>query len=108
MSKTIQTIIIVFFVLFACLCISGCTRKTSVGHAFDNVQHEVVSMKDILPEECKTVEILEKFDKIDAKMQVAQSVCEEKIKSIQIKYERALFGLFLLISLLFLKFFIKR
>lgn len=97
------TILLIFTVL-----LSGCYRKTAVEHSFDDVQQAVNTVKETLPEECKTEVVLAKINEVETKKQVAQSICEEKIKSVQIKYERSLFALIFIISVFFLRFFIKK
>lgn len=87
--------------------LSGCWHKTPVEQSFDDVHQAVVAVKDSLPAECKTEIILTKINNIESKNQVAQSVCEKQIKDIEIKYERALLALILVISVFFLRFFIK-
>jgi len=89
-------------------CLGGCSRKTAVEHSFNDVQQAVDAVKETLPQECKTDVVLAKIGEIETKKQVAQSICKEKIKSVQIKYERSLFALILIISVFFLRFFIKR
>lgn len=107
MKTFMQLVIIAFFAVFVCSCLTGCARKTPVEQSFEEVQQAVVVVKESLPVECQTETVMAKFNDIETKRQVAQSVCEEKIKSIEIKYERALFALILIISVFFLRFFVK-
>lgn len=88
--------------------LSGCWHKSPVDHSFVEVQQAVVAVKESLPAECKTENVMAKIEEVETKRQVAQSVCEEKIKSIEIKYERALFALIFIISVFFLRFLIKK
>ena len=97
------TILLIFTVL-----LSGCWHKSPVEHSFGEVQQAVAAVKESLPTECKTENVMAKIEEVETKRQVAQSVCEEKIKSIEIKYERALFALVFIISIFFLRFFIKK
>lgn len=96
------TILLIFTVL-----LSGCWRKSPVEQSFEGVQQAVVAIKESLPVECQTEIVLAKINDVESKRQVAQSVCEQKIKSVEIKYERALFALILIISVFVLRFFIK-
>ena len=93
--------------LFLTVLLSGCWHKTPVEHSFNEVQQAVIAVKESLPVECQTETVMAKINEVESKRQVAQSVCEEKIKSIEIKYERALFALILIISVFFLRFFVK-
>lgn len=97
------TILLIFTVL-----LSGCWHQNPVDHSFGEAQQALVAVKDSLTVECKTEIVLSKINEAEAKRQVAQSVCEEKIKSIEVKYERALFALILIISVFFLRFFLKK
>ena len=99
--KIISVIIICFF-----LCC--CSRKTPVEDAFNNVQTSIVSIKDSLPEECKTEEVLKKFDELDWKREMAEQICQAKIKDTQAKYERVLWVLGFIILAFFAKNFIKK
>lgn len=87
--------------------LSGCWHKSPVDQSFEGVQQAVVAIKESLPVECQTEIVLTKINDVESKRQVAQSVCEQKIKSVEIKYERALFALILIISVFVLRFFIK-
>lgn len=112
MSKTLEIIcgiIVWVFVIFViCLLFSGCSRKTPVESAFGGVQQAIVETKVSLPAECKTSEVLAKFDELETKRQIAESVCEAKIKDTQIKWERTIWLIILVVGAYFAKFFIKK
>lgn len=112
MNKKLEIIcgcIIWIFVIFIfCLLLSGCSRKTPVESAFDGVQQAIVETKDSLPAECKTNIVLARFDELEAKRQVAENVCETKIKDYQVRWERTLWFIILVIGAYIAKFFIKR
>ena len=97
----------IFIILVVCVMLCGCNRKTPIENAFDNVGQAVVDVKSSLPKECQTEIVLAKINDVESKKQVAQSLCAEKIKSAEIKYERAMFALIIIISVFFLRFFIK-
>ena len=97
----------IFIILVVCVMLTACNRKTPVETAFDNVGQAVIDVQTSLPKECQTEIVLAKINDIESKRQVAQSLCAEKIKSAEIKYERALFGLIIMIFIFFLRFFIK-
>ena len=102
-------IMILWIVICSCIfALTGCARKTPVETAFDDVQASIVDTKESLSPECKTALILEKFEKIELKAKSAQTVCEAKIRDIQIKYERALGALAIILLAFFAKIFIKR
>lgn len=97
--------IVIFFI---CGLLLGCTRTTPVESAFNDAHQAVTAIKDSLPVECQTDEIIEKIDSVRTKYEKAQSVCEAKIKDVQIKYERVLWALFIIILVFFTKNFIKK
>ena len=97
------TILLILTVL-----LSGCWHKTSVEQSFEEVQQAVIAVKDALPAECQTEIVMAKINDIESKRQIAQSVCEEKIKSVEIKYERSLFALIFVLSVVLFRFFIKK
>lgn len=98
----------IFIILVVCTMLTACNRKTPVENAFDNVGQAVIDVQASLPKECQTEIVLAKINDVESKRQVAQSLCAEKIKEAQNKYERTLFALIGLIFLLFLRFFIKK
>ena len=112
MNKTLEMIcgcLIWIFVIFVfCLMLSGCSRKTPVESAFSGVQQAIVETKQSLPTECQTSEVLAKFEELETKRQVAESVCEAKIKDTQIRWERTLWFIILVVGAYFVKFFIKK
>lgn len=97
--------------LLFCFCIfglTGCSRKTPVDNAFHEVETSIVAVKENLPPECQTKEVLAKIDEVEWKRQTAESVCQAKIKDTQNKYERVLWMLGFIILALFAKNFIKK
>lgn len=108
LKGTLCIILAYFIIMMFVFCLSGCAKKTPVETAFDDVQTSIVNIKENLPEECQTVFVLEKIEKIESKIQVAQSVCEAKIKDTQVKYERSLWVLGIIILVFFAKIFIKK
>lgn len=97
--------------LLFCFCVfglTGCSRKTPVDNAFHEVGTSIVAVKENLPPECQTKEVLAKIDEVEWKRQTAESVCQAKIKDTQNKYERVLLVLGFIISALFAKNFIKK
>lgn len=112
MKKTLEIIcgcLIWIFVIFVfCLMLSGCSRKTPVESAFSGVQQAIVETKDSLSPECKTNLVLARFDELEAKRQVAENVCEAKIKDYQVRWERTLWFIILVVGAYFIKFFIKK
>ena len=97
--------------LLFCFCafgLTGCSRKTPVDNAFHEVETSIVAVKENLPPECQTKDVLAKIDEVEWKRQTAESVCQAKIKDIQNKYERVLLVLGFIISALFAKNFIKK
>lgn len=98
----------IFIILVVCVMLTACNRKTPVENAFDNVGQAVIDVQASLPKECQTEIVLAKINDVESKRQVAQSLCAEKIKSVEIKYERAMFALIIIISVFFLRFFIRK
>ena len=96
------------FIIVICGLLFGCARHTPVESAFNDAHQAIVVAKDSLPAECQTSEILEKLNSAEVKYEKAQSVCEAKIKDVQIKYERTLGILFLIIFVFFAKILIKK
>ena len=101
-------IIMWIFVVFLCIALLGCSKKTPVETAFDDVNQAIITTKDSLPAECKTELVMARFDEIEAKEQVAQTMCESKIKDAQTKFERILGVLILIILGFFAKFLLKK
>ena len=97
---------LVFCFLFFSL--TGCSRKTPVENAFHEVETSIVAVKENLPPECQTKEVLAKIDEVEWKRQTAESVCQAKIKDTQNKYERVLWVLGFIIFILFAKIFTKK
>lgn len=93
---------------FLCFSLTGCSRKTPVENAFHEVETSIVAVKENLPPECRTKEVLAKIDEVEWKRQIAESVCDAKIKDTQNKYERVLWVLGFIILALFAKIFIKK
>ena len=93
---------------FLCFSLTGCSRKTPVDNAFQEVQTSIVAIKENLPPECQKPEILAKIDEVEWKRQTAEQVCQAKIKDTQNKYERVLWILGFVILALFAKNFIKK
>ena len=93
---------------FCALGLTGCSRKTPVDNAFHEVETSIVAVKENLPPECQTKEVLATIDEVEWKRQTAESVCQAKIKDTQNKYERVLLVLGFIISVLFAKNFIKK
>lgn len=102
--------IVILWLMVLCfsLMLLGCSRKTPVETAFDDVNQSIVTTKESLPVECKTEIVMAKFDELEAKEQVAQSTCELKIKEAQTKFERVLGVLILIILGFFAKFLLKK
>lgn len=95
--------------LFLCMAVlAGCSHKTPVEKAFDDVQTSITEIKKSLPEECKTESVIHKIDEIEWRTQNAEKVCQTKIDDIKIKYERVLWLLILIFSVFFIKNFIKK
>ena len=107
MKKILCIVAILGYFILLILLLSGCSRKTPVETAFNEVQTSIVQVKETLPPECKTVEVLAKIDEVEAKRKVAEVTCEAKIKDTQTKYERALGVIGLIILGIFVKFFAK-
>lgn len=102
---------LLLLLLLFCFCVfglTGCSRKTPVDNAFHEVETSIVAVKENLPPECQTKEVLAKIDEVEWKRQTAESVCQAKIKDTQNKYERVLWVLGFIISALFAKNFIKK
>lgn len=95
-------------ILFLLCCLTGCSRKTPVETAFNEVETSVVEIKDALPKECKTDIVTTKIKAVEQKIQIAEQVCDAKIKDTQIKYERVLWVLGLIIFGFLVKIFIKK
>ena len=108
MKKILATLAIIGYAVLLLLLLSGCSRKTPVDNAFHEVQTSIVQIKETLPPECKTVEVLAKIDEVEAKRQTAEAVCAAKIKDTQTKYERILWVIGFIVLGLFVKNFIKK
>lgn len=107
--KTIAGLLLLW--LLFCFCIfglTGCSRKTPVENAFHEVETSIVAVKENLPPECQTKEVLAKIDEVEWKRQTAESVCQAKIKDAQTKYERVLWVLGFIILGFLAKNFIKK
>lgn len=110
MNKTVEFVLSVacwVAIILICGLLFGCTRQTPVDSAFSDANQAIVIVKKSLPKECQTEEILQKIDSVKIKYEKAQSVCEAKIKDVQIKYERTLWVIFIIIFVFFAKKFIK-
>jgi len=103
-----SVIVLLFVSFFIGLCLSGCSRKTPVENAFYEVETSIVAVKQNLPPECQTKEVLAKIDEVEWKRQTAEQVCQAKIKDTQVKYERVLWVLFFIILAFFVKNFVKK
>lgn len=88
--------------------LAGCSRKTPVENAFHNVETSIVAVKEKLPPECQTKEVLAKIDEIEWKSQMAEQVCQAKIKDTETKYERVLWVLVFIGLAVFCKNLIKK
>lgn len=86
----------------------GCATKSPVEESFNEAHQAIVVAKDSLSSECQTPEVIEKFESAKIKYEKAQNICEAKIKDVQIKYERSLWALFIIIFIFFAKNFIKK
>lgn len=107
--KTIAGLLVLWLVFcFLCFSLTGCSRKTPVDNAFQEVQTSIVAIKDKLPPECQTKEVLAKIDEVEWKRQTAESVCQAKIKDTQNKYERVLWAWLFMALAFFARFFIKK
>lgn len=107
--KTIAGLLVLWLVFcFLCFSLTGCSRKTPVDNAFQEVQTSIVAIKDSLPPECQTAEVIAKIDEVEWKRQTAESVCQAKIKDTQNKYERVLWVLGFIILAFLAKNFIKK
>ena len=102
------TAIWIFIIFVFCILLSGCSRKTPVDNAFTDVQQSIVGIKDTLPKECQTPDVLQKIEKVELRAQIAENTCNTEIKSIQVKYERVLWLLGLGIFVFFIRFFVKK
>ena len=91
-----------------CVLFSGCSRKTPVESAFDGVRQAIVETKHSLPTECQTKTVLAKFEELETKRQLAENVCEAKIKDAQIRWERTIWLIILVVGAYFVKFFLKK
>ena len=108
MREMAVLILIWFLFCFFCFCLAGCSHKTPVDNAFHEVHQSIVAIKDSLPVECQTDVVMAKINEVETKRQTAESVCNAKIKDTQVKYERALWALIVIILTFFAKFFIKK
>ena len=112
MSKVLDCIFDIVVVLFICFFISvmlvGCSRKTPVENAFHDVETSIVGLKETLPIECQTKEVLTKIDEIEWKRHTAEQVCQAKIKDTEVKYERVLWVLVFIGLAFFCKNLIKK
>lgn len=107
--KSIAGLLLLWLVFcFLCFSLTGCSRKTPVDNAFQEVQTSIVAIKDTLPPECQTTEVMAKINEVEWKRQTAESVCQAKIKDTQNKYERVLWVLGFIILAFFAKIFIKK
>ena len=107
--KDIGTLIILWFIVcIMALSLSGCSRKTPVDNAFNEVNTSIVALKEELPPQCKTDVILKKIEKLELDNQFAEQICKSIIKDTQIKYERVLWVLGFIILAFFAKIFIKK
>ena len=75
--KTIAGFLLLWLVFcFLCFSLTGCSRKTPVENAFHEVETSIVAVKENLPPECQTKEVLAKIDEVEWKRQTAESVCQ--------------------------------
>lgn len=107
--KSIIAVFLVWFI-FGCMFLSlaGCARKTPVETAFQNAHNSITEIKQTLPNECQTVSILEKIEKAEIKTQMAEQVCQAKIKDTQSKYERLLWAWLFVFFAFLARFFVKK
>ena len=107
-----KSIIVTFSVWPILVCmflfLTGCTRKTPVETAFQDAHNSLTEIKQTLSSECQTVSVLGKIEKAEIKTQIAEQVCQAKIKDMQIKYERLLWACLFVFFVLLAKIFIKK
>lgn len=107
--KDIGALIILWFVLcVTALSLAGCSRKTPVDDAFNEVNTSIVALKEELPPQCKTDIVLKRIEKLESDNRFAEQACKSKIKDTQMKYERVLWVLGFLLLGIFVKIFIKK
>lgn len=110
--KIIQDIgaLIILWLILCCVVLSltGCSRKTPVDDAFQDVNTSIVTLKDELPPECKTDLILKNIEKLELNNQFAEQVCKSKIKDLESKNERLWWIIIFAIFAFAVRFFIKK
>lgn len=104
----ISGIIIALLFCFFMSMLAACSRKTPVENAFHEVETSIVAVKENLPPECQTAEVMAKIDEVEWKRQTAESVCQAKIKDTENKYERVLWVLGFIFLAFLAKNFIKK
>ena len=102
-------ILIVWLMLcFYLFSLAGCAKKTPVEETFAGVQDSIVQLKEDLPPECQTDAVLKKLEEIELKRQMAERVCQVKIKDAEAQYDRLWLGILLVVLVFVAKIFIKK
>lgn len=99
--------ILVLIGLFCIMSLTGCA-KTPVETIAESIEEQITSLEKTLPKECKTEAVVSQIESLRAENKVAQAVCETEINNIQLRYNRILTILLVILGLFFAKFYIKK
>lgn len=99
--------ILILIGLFCVMSLAGC-GKTPVETVAESIEEQIMSLEKTLPKECKTEAVVAQIESLRAENKVAQAVCETEINNIQLRYNRILTILLVVLGVFFAKFFIKK
>ena len=105
--KKLSYAILVLIGLFCVMSLTGCA-KTPVETVAESIEEQITSLENTLPKECKNEAVVAQIESLRAENKVAQAVCETEINNIQLKYERVLTILLVVLGVFFAKFYIKK
>lgn len=106
--KKICYAILILIGLFCVMSLAGCASKSPVETVAQSIEEQITSLEKTLPKECKTEAVVAQIESLRAENRVAQAVCETEINNTQLRYNRILTILLVVLGVFFAKFFIKK
>lgn len=106
--KKICYAILILIGLFCVMSLAGCASKSPVETVAESIEEQITSLEKTLPKECKTEAVVAQIESLRAENKVAQAVCETEINNMQLRYNRILTILLVVLGVFFAKFFIKK
>lgn len=100
--------ILILIGLFCVMSLAGCASKSPVETVAQSIEEQITSLEKTLPKECKTEAVVAQIESLRAENKVAQAVCETEINNMQLRYNRILTILLVVLGVFFAKFYIKK